>query len=121
MGTQEKSFLRKDPKSGKWYLVARSVSGGKRSEKWTPLEGIDREVLERALRVKDDVSQATVEYPCTNPRCKNKVLMTRKQAEEMFISSKKRYDLMVFPFCSTKCRDEVLAQHGGPIDGDDES
>lgn len=113
--TQGNSFLRQ--KNGVWYLVRRSRSGGKRSETWTKLADLDREILEAALRVKDDITQVTVEYPCTNPRCKNKVKMTKMQAEEMFISSKKRYDLMVFPFCCTKCRDEALAEHGGALDG----
>jgi len=117
--THERTFLRE--KNGKYYLVRRSVVGGKRQEHWAPLAGIDREILEAALQVKNDVQRETVEVPCMNPQCRNKILMTKKQLEEFFISSKKRYNLMVFPFCSTKCRDEVLAQHGGTLDGDDQS
>lgn len=114
--TQETGFLR--VKHGKPYLVTRTKFGKTRKEQWTPLEGIDRKVLEAALQVKHEVQDHIVDYPCSNPRCKNVVKMTKKQLEEFFVSSKKRYDMMIFPFCSTTCRDEMLAQHGGDIPHD---
>lgn len=51
-----------------------------------------------------------------NPQCTNTVRMTRRQLEEFLVSAKKRYDLMILPFCSRECRDAALARHGGNID-----
>ncbi|WP_292420670.1 hypothetical protein [Methanoregula sp.] len=87
--------------------------GNQRKEQWIPLDEIDRETLATALKIKDEVKEQTVQVPCTNPKCKKTIPMTKKQLEEFFISSKKRYDMIIFPFCSTACRAEMLAQHGG--------
>ncbi len=117
---QERAYFRYN-RVGKPYLVRRVTVGGKRKEQWIPLDELDRDVLEKALQIKKEVHDQIVQVPCTNPHCQNMIQMTKKQLEEFFISSKKRYDLMVFPFCCMACRDEVLAQHGGPINGSHES
>lgn len=115
---QEKAYFRYN-RHGKPYLVRRVSVGGKRKEQWIPLDKIDRETLEAALQVKKEVADQIVMVPCTNPQCKNTIPMTKKQLEEFFISSKKRYDMIIFPFCCTACRDEMLALHGGAIPGSD--
>jgi hypothetical protein len=116
VASQEKAYFRYN-RHGKPYLVRRATVGGKRQEQWLPLDKIDRETLETALQVKGEVGNEIVDVPCMNPRCKNTVSMTKTQLEEFFISSKKRYDMVIFPFCTTECRDKMLIQHGGLIDG----
>lgn len=116
----EKAYIRCN-RHGKPYLVRRVSAGGRRKEQWIPLDRTDREILESTLRIKEIVRDQIVLIPCMNPRCNNMVPMTKKQLEEFFISSKKRYDLIVFPFCKPECRNEVLAQHGGAIDGSHKS
>ena len=111
---QETAFFRYN-RHGKPYLVKRIRSGNGCKERWTPLDETDRGTLEAALKIKDDVRARTVLVPCTNPQCKNTVPMTKTQLEEFFISSKKRYDMVIFPFCGKTCRDEMLAKHGGVI------
>ncbi len=116
---QETAYFRYN-RHGKPYMVRRVRVGKTRKEQWIPLDQIDRETLETALQIKDEVKAQTVMVPCTNPRCTNLIPMTKKQLEEFFISSKKRYDMVIFPFCTTTCRDEVLAQHGGALPGSDQ-
>lgn len=117
---QERAYFRYN-RVGKPYLVRRVSVGGKRKEQWIPLDQLDQDQLEKALQIKKEVHDQIVQVPCTNPHCSNTIAMTKKQLEEFFISSKKRYDLIIFPYCSTKCRDEMLAQHGGSIDGSHKS
>jgi len=117
---QEKAYFRYN-RHGKPYLVRRITVGGKRKEQWIPLDNIDRDTLERSLEIKDKLKDQTVMVPCTNPNCRGHIPMTKSQLEEFFISSKKRYDMIIFPFCSTACRDEMLAQHGGATPGSHES
>lgn len=116
----ERAYFRYN-RVGKPYLVRRVSVGGKRKEQWIPLDQLDQDQLEKALQIKKEVQNQIVMVPCTNPRCKNLIPMTKKQLEEFFISSKKRYDLVIFPFCRSECRDEMLALHGGPIDGSHKS
>jgi hypothetical protein len=111
----EQCFLR--IARGKQYLVTRHKISGKPKEFWTPLSDIDCEVLEAALTSRKAIAEKVVDFPCFNPKCKNTIKMTKTHMEEFFISSKKRYNMVIFPFCCTKCRDAVLAQHGGAIDG----
>lgn len=103
---------------GKPYLVYRTKDkDGRRHDKATPLSAVEQKTLEDALRVKDQLAEEIVEIPCMNPRCPNTVKMTRRQLEEFLISSKKRYDIMILPFCSTECREKMLNEmqekHGG--------
>jgi len=111
--TQDTVFLR--VKHEKPYLVTRYWVGDQRKEQWTPLADIDQKVLEAALHVKDTTAEQIVQVPCTNPDCKNTVPMSRTQLEEFFISSKKRYNMMVFPFCCDACRNAVLKKHGDGV------
>lgn len=113
--TQEKSFLR--VKNGKQYIVVRYKVGRKNKEVWTPLSDIDKEVLEAALTARKHLAEKTVDFPCMNPDCKNTIPMTKEQIEEFFISSKKRYNMVIFPFCCDACRDAVLKKHGGEDNG----
>jgi hypothetical protein len=106
---------------GKPYLVRRTKVGKRREEQWIPLDEIDRKTLETALQVKAEVEDEIIDVPCTNPHCKNTVRMTKKQYGEFFVSSTKRYNIVIFPFCKPECRDAMLAQHGGTIDGSDQS
>ncbi len=99
------------------YLVRRSRDAdGRRRDQATPLSSIDRNTLQTALKVKERLLDEIVETPCMNPQCTNTVRMTRRQLEEFLVSAKKRYDLMILPFCSRECRDAALARHGGNID-----
>jgi len=84
---------------------------GQRRDRATPISSVDRETLEAALRVKDQLTSEIVEFPCMNPHCHNTVRMTKRQMEEFFVSSKKRYDMVIYPFCSTECRDAMLKRH----------
>ncbi|PKG32186.1 hypothetical protein [Methanoregula sp.] len=117
---QERAYFRYN-RVGKLYLVRRISVGGKRKEQWIPLDPLDCDQFAKAMQIKKEVHDQIVQVPCTNPRCSNTIPMTKKQLEEFFISSKKRYDLVIFPYCSIACRDEMLAQHGGPINGSHES
>jgi len=116
---QEKAYFRYN-RHGKPYLVRRIKVGNQRKEQWTPLDEIDRDTLETALKIKDEMKDHIVMVPCTNPNCKELIPMTKRQLEEFFISSKKRYDMIIFPFHNTKCRDEMLALHGGVAPGSDQ-
>jgi hypothetical protein len=111
--TQEKCFLR--TKHGKQYIVTRYKVGHKNKELWTPLSDFDREVLEAALTARKNLAEKAVPFPCMNPACKNTIPMTKEQIEEFFVSSKKRYNMVIFPFCSDACRDAVLKKHGGEV------
>lgn len=96
------------------YLVKRTRDpDGRRRDQATPLSSIEHQTLQTALQVKEQIQHEIVEVPCMNPRCHNKVRMTRRQLEEFLVSAKKRYDLVILPFCSQECRDEALARHGG--------
>ena len=121
MGAPQETAYFRFNRHGKPYLVRRVRVGKDRKEQWIPLDQIDRETLVEALKIKDEVKAQTVMVPCTNPNCKELIPMTKGQLEEFFISSKKRYDMIIFPFHSTKCRDEMLALHGGAIPGRDQS
>lgn len=102
---------------GKPYLVRRSRDqNGRRRDQATPLSSIERQTLVTALRIKEQLETEIVEVPCMNPQCHNKVRMTRRQLEEFLVSAKKRYNLMILPFCSRECRDAALVRHGGKID-----
>lgn len=99
------------------YLVKRTRDpDGRRRDQATPLSSIERTTLQTALQVKEQLQHEIVEVPCMNPRCHNTVRMTRRQLEEFLVSAKKRYDLVILPFCSRECRDEALARHGGKTD-----
>lgn len=99
------------------YLVRRFTDlDGRRRDQATPLSSIEHKTLQTALQIKDQLQHEIVEVPCMNPRCHNTVRMTRRQLEEFLVSAKKRYDLMILPFCSRECRDAALARHGGNID-----
>jgi len=115
--SQEIRYIRNH--RGKSYLVTRMHQGKTRKEIWTPLIGIDQKILEAALEAKESVENEIVEYPCTNPRCRNTVKTTRKQVEEFYLSSKKRYNIVIFPFCSTECRNQILADQEGAAPGSD--
>jgi len=117
---QERAYFRYN-RVGKPYLVRRVTVAGKRKEQWIPLDKVDHEALEAALKIKSEIQDEIVWVPCTNPRCSGKVPMTKKQLEEFYISSKKRYNIVIFPFCKPECRDVVLAEHGGTVDGSDKS
>lgn len=107
--TKETAFLR--IRRGKAYLVHRFYSNGLRREKWVSLDEADRETLNRALQIKEDLNVQTVDFPCMNPRCNNTIKMTKHQLEDFFISSRKKYNLMILPFCSRECRDTMLEKH----------
>lgn len=104
-----KLFLR--TLNGHAYLVHRYKDGGKRRDHLIPLDEVGVETLEKALQIKKEVQDPVVQYPCSNPKCKNMVPMTKKQIEKVFVSSMERYDLSTFPFCSTTCRDQTIALH----------
>ena len=102
---------------GRTYLVHRfRDSDGHRHDQAIPLSSIEHKTLQTALQIKEQIQSEIVLVPCMNPRCRNKVRMTRRQLEEFLVSAKKRYDLVILPFCSRECRDEALACHGGQID-----
>lgn len=112
MRKTESVFIRRI--KGKMYLVKRTRDAdGRRRDQATPLSSIEHKTLRAALQVKEQIQNEIVEVPCMNPRCKNKVRMTRRQLEEFLVSAKKRYDMVILPFCSPECRDEALARHGG--------
>lgn len=111
--TQEKCFLR--VKHGKQYIVVRYKVGCKNKELWTPLGDFDKEVLEAALTARKNLAGRAVDFPCMNPDCENVIPMTKEQIEEFFISSKKRYNMVIFPFCCDECREAVLKKHGGEV------
>ncbi|MFA7122278.1 MAG: hypothetical protein WC277_12415 [Bacilli bacterium] len=112
MRKTESVFLRTI--KGRIYLVHRSRDAdGRRHDQATPLSSIEHKTLQTALQIKEQIQSEIVEVPCMNPRCKNKVRMTRRQLEEFLVSAKKRYDMVILPFCSPECRDEALARHGG--------
>lgn len=115
--SKETMFLR--TLKGKPYLIHRFTDDdGRRHDRAVPLEDIERETLAETLAIKDRLAEETVEFPCMNPECHNTVRMTRRQVEEFFVSSKKRYNMVIFPFCSTECRDAMLKKHA-PIPGTD--
>ena len=100
------------------YLVKRTRDpDGRRRDQATPLSSIEHRTLQTALQVKEQLQHEIVEVPCMNQRCHTTVRMTRRQLEEFLVSAKKRYDLVILPFCSRECRDEALARHGGKTDG----
>jgi len=66
-------FIRE--KNEKYYLVNRYKEGGKWREKWEPLEGKNLDNLLKALKIKEEIQRQTVEVPCMNPYCSNKILM----------------------------------------------
>jgi hypothetical protein len=108
--SKERLFLRAI--KGKPYLVHRYTdSAGRRHDQTIPISDIERETLVDALRIKEQLASEIVEFPCMNPHCHNTVRMTKRQMEEFFVSSKKRYDMVIYPFCSTECRDAMLKRH----------
>jgi len=121
MGAPQEQARIRFNRIGKPYLVRRFYVGKKRREQWIPLDNIDQDTLQAALQVKQETLNEVVAVPCMNPKCKHTVPMTKKQLEEFFISSKKRYDMMILPFCGKECRDLMLAQHGGALPGSDQS
>ena len=117
MNSKDRLFLRVI--KNRTYLIHRTYIGNRPCDHSIHLDSIERDTLQAALRIKDELADQRIEVPCTNPLCKKTIPMTKKQLVEFFISSKKRYNMMVFPFCSTECRDDTLAQHGGGIPGSD--
>ncbi|MDD1695103.1 MAG: hypothetical protein LUQ71_10305 [Methanoregula sp.] len=101
---------------GHTYLIHRDYEGSRRRDRSIPLDEVDIGTLESALKIKEALLEQTVQFPCMNPNCKNTIPMTRDQIEEFFVSSKKRYNMIVFPVCSDACRDVVLKKHGGVVD-----
>jgi hypothetical protein len=100
-------FIRE--KSGKYYLVNRYYEGSKRKERWTPLDGEDLSNLLKALKIKEVIARQTVEVPCMNPFCSNKLKMTPQQKQDLLISFKKKYDKLVLVCCSKECQHKVLS------------
>jgi len=99
-------FIRE--KNGKFYLVTRYYEGSRRKERWEPLKDADLENLTKALKIKEEIRKQTVEVPCMNPHCSNKVLMTPQQKQDLLISFKKKYDKLVLVCCSKECQQKVL-------------
>lgn len=99
-------FIRE--KNGRYYLVNRYYEGSKRKEKWTPLYGEDLNNLLKALKIKEAIARQTVEVPCMNPHCSNKIKMTPQQKQDLLISFKKKYDKLVLVCCSKECQQKVL-------------
>ncbi|MBN2734729.1 MAG: hypothetical protein JXQ82_07735 [Methanomicrobiaceae archaeon] len=110
----QNSFLRE--KHGQLYLVTRTGRGSKRKEKWLPLPETDRDLIEKTLLSKEALKEEIIQFPCMNPECRNTIPMTKSQLEDFFVSSKKKYDMIIMPFCSKECRDKMLEKHGGSID-----
>lgn len=106
-------FLRE--KNGRLYLVSRTGNGKKRKETWTPLPNTDRSLIEKTLQSKEALKEEIIQFPCMNPECNNTIPMTKSQLEDFFVSSKKKYDMIIMPFCSKECRDKMLEKHGGRI------
>ena len=119
VNSKDRLFLR--TVKGHTYLIHRTYVGNKRRDQSIPLDAVEREILQAALLIKGKLEDQKIDVPCFNPNCKNTIPMTKKQLAEFFISSKKRYNMTIFPCCSPDCRNEMLAQHGGRIDGSNES
>jgi hypothetical protein len=113
VNSKEKLFLREI--KGRTYLIHRDYEGSRQRDRAIPLDEIDRDTLESALKIKDMLAEQTVDFPCMNPACKNTIPMTRDQIEEFFVSSKKRYNMVIFPVCCDACRDAVLKKHGDGV------
>lgn len=109
MSTEEAALYIRH-KHGRPYLVRRYRDHGLRREQWEPLTDIDREILEEALRIKQELRDQIVELPCQNPDCPHTVTITRRQLHEFMWTYPRRYDLRVVPFCSKACRDKVLQE-----------
>lgn len=118
MNSKDRLFLR--TVKGHTYLIHRTYVGSRPKDQSIPLDAVERDTLKAALQIKEELDGQKIMVPCFNPNCKNLIPMTKKQLAEFFISSKKRYNMAIFPCCSTTCRDEMLAQHGGAIDGSDQ-
>lgn len=116
VNSKDRLFLR--TLKGRTYLIHRTHVGNRPHDQSIPLDTIERDMLWEALRIKDLLKEQTIEVPCMNPHCTKTIPMTKKQLTEFFLSSKKRYNLMIFPFCSTTCRDATLASHGDNVDDD---
>lgn len=113
MNSKESLFLRKI--KGRTYLIHRDYVGSQQRDRSIPLDEVDIGTLEDALKIKEALLKQTVQFPCMNPDCKNTVPVTKEQIEEFFVSSKKRYNIVIFPTCSDACRDVILKKHGGEV------
>jgi hypothetical protein len=113
VNSKESLFLREI--KGHTYLIHRDYEGGRQRDRSIPLDEVDIGTIEDALKIKEALLKQTVQFPCMNPDCTHTVPMTRDQVEEFFVSSKKRYNIVIFPFCTDACRDAVLKKHGGDV------
>jgi len=115
--SKETRFIRSI--KGRLYLIHRYYEGMKRRERAIPISSLssrDRVTLETALKIKVDLANQVVDFPCMNPACTGTVKMTKTQLDDFFVSYKKKYDMVVLPFCCRECRDKVLQHHGVTVD-----
>ena len=106
----QNTYLRE--RHGKLYAVSVSGSGRKdRKERWTPVSTADTDLIKRVLSGKEQLQSDIIRFPCM-AGCGNTIPMTRDQLNDFFVSYKKKYDIVIMPFCCAECRDKMLEKYG---------
>ena len=103
-------------KNGRPYIVVRWKDNGKWKTKRLPANDIERTVLDKLIRVREQLQQETIMVTCSHPECRNTIPMHPRQRADMISGMVKRYDQRVFVFCSTACRDDFYRRYGKELE-----